>query len=168
MPLLKYFTLLIFSLDSSAVIVEPNIPHISDLLVSHYDSSKRYILREFSFTRVQPCAQAPSALESTRANVFVRAKAKRLEAWTCEAYVKRKNFVFTQTDNNYCRHDATDYHQSTIERPHTLKSTECKHAIRHLNATDNPQPNAFEYSNFFIFFDDIQKQRFFETKKPLF
>ena len=39
-------------------------------------------LRQFSLTRVQPCAQAPSAFVSTRvfANVFVRAKTKRLKA----------------------------------------------------------------------------------------
>ena len=73
--------------------VDPNDPHISDLLVSHYDCSKQHNLRQFSLTRVQPCVQAPSAFETTRAivNVFVRAKAKRLRAWTCEAYVKREN-----------------------------------------------------------------------------
>ena len=41
-----------------------------------------------------------------------------------------------------------------MERPRTLDPTECKHhdAIRHLNGTDNPQLNAFEYSNSFSFF----------------
>ena len=74
---------LVFSqLDSSSDHVDPNDPHISDLLVSHYECSKQHNLRQFSLTRVQPCAQAPSAFESTRAivNVFVRAKAKRLKA----------------------------------------------------------------------------------------
>ena len=57
------------------------------LLVSHYDFSKQHNLRQFRSTRVQPCVQAPSSLESTRAftNVFVRAQAKHLRAWTCEA-----------------------------------------------------------------------------------
>ena len=85
---------LIFSqVPSTSDHVDPNDPHISDLLVSHYDCSKQHNLRQFSLTRVQPCVQAPSAFESTRAIVlvFVRAKAKRLKAWTCEAYVKRKN-----------------------------------------------------------------------------
>ena len=93
--------------------------HISDLLVSHYDCFKQHNLRQFSLTRVQPCAQAPSAFESTRAivNVFVRAKAKRLKAWTCEAYVKRGKFVCAQSDYKYRRHDRTDYRQNTMERP---------------------------------------------------
>ena len=85
--LLKYFTLLILSLGSSSAIVEPNDPHVSDLLVSHYGCFKQYNLRQFSLTLVQPCAQTPSALESTfaLANVYVRAEAKCLEARTCEA-----------------------------------------------------------------------------------
>ena len=72
------------SLDSSTDIVEPNDPHFSDLLVSHYECSNQPNLRQFSLTRVQPCAQAPASLESTRAiaNVFVRAKVQRLKAWT--------------------------------------------------------------------------------------
>ena len=74
--------LLFSQIDSSSDHVDPNDPHISDFLVSHYDCSKQHNLRQFSLTRVQPCAQAPSAFESTRAivNVFVRAKAKRLKA----------------------------------------------------------------------------------------
>ena len=150
--------------------VDPNDPNILDLLVSHYDCSKQLNLRQFSLTRVQPCAQTPSAFESTLAivNVCVRAKAKRLRAWTCEAYVKREKFVCAQSDYKYRRHDRTDYHQNTMERPRTLDPTECKHAIRHLNGTNNPQLDAVNYSNSFTFFDDIQKQRLLETKQPPF
>ena len=100
-----FFSLfLVFSqIASSSDHVDPNDPHISDLLVIHYDCSKQHNLRQFSLTRVQPCAQAPFAFESTRAivNVFVRAKAKRLRAWTCEAYVKREKFVCAQSDYKY-------------------------------------------------------------------
>ena len=80
--LLKKFTLLILSLDSSTDIVETNDPDNSDILVSHYDCSKPQNLRQFTLTRVKPCAQAPAAQERTEAiaNVFVRAKAKRLKA----------------------------------------------------------------------------------------
>ena len=102
---------LIFSqLTPSSDHVDPNDPHISDLSVSHYDCSKQHNLRQFSLTRVLPCAQAPSAFDSTRAivNVFVRAKAKRLKAWNCEAYVKREKFVCAQSDYKYRRHDRTD------------------------------------------------------------
>ena len=38
---------------------------ISDLLVFHNDCFKQHMLRRFNVTRVQSCAQAPSALEST-------------------------------------------------------------------------------------------------------
>ena len=38
-----------------------------------------------------------------------------------------------------------------MERPNTLDPTKCKHAVRHLNGTDNPQLNAFDYSKSFIF-----------------
>ena len=82
-----------FQITPSPDHVDPNDPHISDLLVSHYDRSKQHNLRQFSLTRVQPCAQAPSAFESTRAivDVFVRAKAKRPKAWTCELMLNVKN-----------------------------------------------------------------------------
>ena len=60
------------STDSSSDHVDPNDPHISDLLVSHYYYSKQHNMRQFSPTRVQPCSQAPSSFESARAivNVF--------------------------------------------------------------------------------------------------
>ena len=85
--LLEYSFLLILSLDPSTDIVEPNDPHFSELLVSHCDCSKQHNLPQFNLTGVQPYAQAPSAFESSRAiaNVFVRAKAKRLKTWTSEA-----------------------------------------------------------------------------------
>ena len=158
------------STDSSSDHVDPNDPHISDLLVSHYDCSKQHNLRQFSLTRVQPCSQAPSSFESTRAivNVFVRAKAKRLKAWTCEAYVEREKFVCAQSDYKYRRHGRTDYHQNTTDRPGTLDPTESQHAIRHLNGTNNHQLDAFNYTNSFTFFNDIQKQRILETKQPPF
>ena len=109
-----------------------------------------------SVTRVKPCAKAPSTLESTRAfaKVFVR-----------EAYVERKSFGCAQSGYKYHRHDRTDYHQNTMERPRSLDPTECKYAIRHQKGTDNPQSNAFEYSNSFNSFDDIQKRRLLETKQ---
>ena len=37
-----------------------------------------------------------------------------------------------ESDYEYRRHDRTDCHQNTMERPRTLDPTECKHAIRHL------------------------------------
>ena len=92
--------------------VERNDLKISDSLVSHYNFSKQQNLRHHSLTRVQPLAQFPSALDSTRAiaYVFARAKTKRLEAWTCEVYVELETFVCAQSDCKYRRHDRTDYH----------------------------------------------------------
>ena len=55
-----------------------------------------------------------------------------------------------------------------MERPRTVDPTECKHDIGHLNGTDNPQLKAFNNSNTFTFFDDIQKQRLLETRQPPF
>ena len=55
-----------------------------------------------------------------------------------------------------------------MKRLRTSDPTECKHAIRHLNGTDNPHVNAFDYSNSFSFFVANQKQRFLETKQPPF
>ena len=81
---------------------------------------------------------------------------------------KVEKFVCAQSDYKYRRHDRTEYHQNTMERPRNLDPTECKHAIRHLNGTNNPQLDAFNYSNSFTFFDDIRKQRLLETKQPLF
>ena len=72
---LSSLLLVVSQTTSSSDHVDPNDPHISDLLVSHYDCSKQHNLRQFSLTRVQPCVQASSAFETTRAivNVFVRA-----------------------------------------------------------------------------------------------
>ena len=53
-----FSTLLYLCKSTSENIVEPNDPHISDLLVSHYDCSKQNNLCQFSVTRVQTCEQA--------------------------------------------------------------------------------------------------------------
>ena len=154
--------LLNLSLDPSTDIVEPYDSHICDILESHYDCSKQHNLRQFCSTRVQPCAETPSAFESTLAI------AKRLKTWTCEPYVKHAKFVCAQSHYKFCLHDCTDYHQITMERPRFLNPTECKHAIRHLNGSDDPELNAFDYSNSFTFFNDIQTQRLLVTEQPPF
>ena len=108
---------------------------------SHYYCSEQHNLCQFSFTRVQHCAQAPSSSENNRAiaNVFVRAKAKRLKAWTNEAFVKREKVVCDQSDYKNRRNDRTDYHENTMGRPRTSGPTEGRHAIGNLNGTDNTQ-----------------------------
>ena len=135
-------------------IVEPSDPHISGLLFLIMIALNFITLRQFSLTRVQPCTQAFASLESTRviANVFVRAKANVLNNGPMKAYVNREKFVCVQSDYKYCGHDREDYHQNMMKRLRTLDPTECKHAIRPLNGTDNPQYHAFEYSSALIFF----------------
>ena len=69
-------------------------PNILNLMVSHYDCAKQNNLRQFSLLNVEPCKQAPSDIQHTRtqATVYVRAKAKRIKAYNCEAYEKLKKF----------------------------------------------------------------------------
>ena len=56
--LLKFFAILILSLDTSSDQVYPYDHHNSDLLVSLYDCSKQQNLGQFFLTRVQPCVRA--------------------------------------------------------------------------------------------------------------
>ena len=69
--------------------------NILNLMVSHYDCAKQNNLRQFSLLNVEPCKQAPSDIQHTKtqATVYVRAKAKRIKAFKCEAHVKTEKFV---------------------------------------------------------------------------
>ena len=60
-----------------------------------------------------------------------------------QSICQTRNFFCAQSDLKYRRHDRTDCHQNTMERARTLDRTECKHAIRHINRTNNPQIDAF-------------------------
>ena len=62
-------------------------PNILTLMVSHYDCAKQNNLRQLSLLNVEPCEQAPSDIQHTKtqATVYVRAKAKRIKAFKCEA-----------------------------------------------------------------------------------
>ena len=142
-------------------IVQPNDPHISDVLVSHYSCSNQKNLLQFILTRFQTCEQAPSSLEYTLviANLYVRGKAKRSKAWTCEAYTKRKRFVCAQSDFRDRRHDPADYHIMTMERPLPFDPNECELAIRQLRGPESTQPNSYNYNNSFTFCDDIKKRQ---------
>ena len=158
-----------FSTDSSSDHVDPNDRHISDLLISHYDCSKQHNLRQFSLTRVQPCSQAPSSFEVLALwKMFLSVPKLNVSKLGPAKHTLNVKNVCAQSDYKYRRYDRTDYHQNTMERPSTLDPTECKHAIRHLNGTNDPQLDAFNYTNSFTFFNDIQKQRLLETKQPPF
>ena len=72
-------------------------PNITNLMVSHYDCAKQHNLRQFILLNVKQCTEAPSDIKhaSVKGRVYVRAKAKRIKAFKCVAYAKKKErFVF--------------------------------------------------------------------------
>ena len=56
-------------------------------MVSRYDCAKQHYLRQFNLLNVKQCTEAPSDIQqaSAKARVFVRAKAKIIEAFKCVA-----------------------------------------------------------------------------------
>ena len=79
--------------------ISPQDPNILNIMVSHYDCAKQNNLRQFSLLNVEPCKQAPSDIQHTKtqATVYVRAKAKRIKAFKCEAYIKTEKVWCSQT-----------------------------------------------------------------------
>ena len=72
-------------------------PNITNLMVSHYDCEKQHNLRQFNLLNVKPCTEALSNIQhaKVRARVYIRAKAKRVKAFKCEAYAKKeRKFCF--------------------------------------------------------------------------
>ena len=82
-------------------------PNILNLMVSHYDCAKQNNLRQFSLLNVEPCKQAPSNIQHTKtqATIYVRAKAKRIKAFKCEAYIKTEKVWCSQTFTSSRRYD---------------------------------------------------------------
>ena len=69
----------------------------TNLMVSPYDCAKQHNLRQFILLNVKQCTEAPSDIQHTsvKARVYVRAKAKRIKAFKCVAYAKkRRKIVF--------------------------------------------------------------------------
>ena len=135
-------------------------PKILNLMVSHYDCAKQNNLRQFSLLNVEPCKQAPSDIQHTRAQatVYVRAKAKRIKAFKCEAYVKTKKVRCYQTFTSSRQFDRLQWGQNTLELPNILDPFECKNMIRYLNATDSNELNNYNIQSSFSFFDDSDYQ----------
>ena len=131
-------------------------PNILNLMVSHYDCAKENNLRQFSLLYVKPCKQAPSYIQHTKtqATVYVRAKAKRIKAFKCEAYIKTEKVWCSQTFSSSRRYDRLQWKQNTLELPKILDSIECKNMIKYLNATDSKVLNNYDIQNYFSFFDD--------------
>ena len=144
-------------------------PNILTLMVSHYDCAKQNNLRQFSLLNVEPCKQAPSDIQHTKtqATVYVGAKAKRIKAFKCEAYIKTDKVWCSQTFTSSRRYDRLQWGQNTLELPKILDPIECKNMIRYLNATDGEELNNYNIQNSFSLFDDINYQNKIErVQKP--
>ena len=132
-------------------------------MVSHCECAKQNNLRQFCLLNVEPCKQAPSDIQHTRtqATVYVRAKAKRIKAYNCEAYVKSEKVWCSQTFTSSRRYDRLQWGQNTLELPKILDPIECKNLIRYLNATDSNELNnynkLFNNSDYQNKIENIQK-----------
>ena len=105
--------------------------NILSLMVSQYDCAKQNNLRKFSLLNVEPCKQAPSDIQHTKtqATVYVRAKAKRIKAFNCEAYIKTEKVRCSQKFSSSRRYDRLQWKQNTLELPKILDPIECKNMI---------------------------------------
>ena len=112
---------------------------------------------------------SPVFLDSIRyvVNVFVRARDKRLEAWTSKHMLHEK-LVCAKFDYMYRRDARTHYHQYTMERPFL----EILQNVNMLFVISRVLTNLKSLFSITIvrstFFDDTQKQRLVETKQPSF
>ena len=115
-------------------------PKILNFMVSHYDydCAKQNNLRQFTLLNVEPCKQAPSDKQHTKtqATVYVRAKAKRIKAFKCEAY--------TKTEKVWCSQAFSSSRRSKV-----LDPIECKNMIRFLNDTDGNELNNYNIQRSF-------------------
>ena len=102
-------------------------PNVLNFMVSQYDCAKQNNLREFSLPNVEPCKQAPSDIQytKTQATEYVRAKAKRIKAFKCEAYIKTEKVWCSQTFTSRRQYDHLDWGQNTLELLKILDSVEC-------------------------------------------
>ena len=101
-------------------------------MVSHYDCAKQKNLRQFSLLNVEPYEQAPSDIQHTKtqATVYVRAKAKSINAFKCEAYMKTEKVWCSQTFSSSRRYYRLQGEQNTLELQKILDPIECKNMIR--------------------------------------
>ena len=140
--------------------ISPQDPNILNLMVSHNDCAKQNNLRHFSLLNVEPCKPAPSDIQHTKsqATVYVNAKAKRIKAFKCEAYIKTEKHWRSQLFSSSRRYDRLQWGQNTLELPKILDPIECKNIIRYLNATDSYELNNYNIQSSFSFFDDSDYQ----------
>ena len=139
-------------------------------MVSHYDCEKQHNLRQFNLLNVKHCTEAPPNIQhaNIQAQIYVRAKAKRIRAFKCEAYAEKERKVCFQGNVKYRRVDRTVWNHNTMPLPITLDPLECKNLIRHLNGTDNKTLNNLNYNKTFTFLEDHYFQEQLEQFQPPF
>ena len=71
--------------------LSPDDPKITNIMGSHYDCEKQPNLRQLNILNLKPCTEAPSNIQHAKiqVRVYVRAKAKRVKAFKCEAQAKK-------------------------------------------------------------------------------
>ena len=113
-------------------------------------------LRQFNLLNVKQCTEAPSNIQhaNIQARVYVRAKAKRIRAFKCEAYAKKERKICFQGNVKYRRVDRTVWNYNTMPLPGTLDPLECKNTIRLLNGTNNKILNNLQYNKTFTLLED--------------
>ena len=101
-------------------------------------------------------------------NIYVRAKAKRIKPFKCEAYMNAEKTWFSQTFSSSRRYDRLQWGQNTLELPKILDPIECNNMIRYLNATDTNELKNYNIQSSFSFFDDSDYQNKIEqVQKPI-
>ena len=106
-------------------------PTITNLMVSHYDCAQQHNLGQFNLLNMKQCTEAPSDIKhaSVKARVYVRAKAKHINAFKCVAYAKKERKICFQGSVKYRRDDRTVWNHNTLSLPVTLDPLECKNII---------------------------------------
>ena len=139
-------------------------------MVSHYDCEKQHNLRQFNLLNVKQCTEAPSNIQhaTIQTRVYVRAKAKRIRAFKCEAYAKKERKICFQGHVKYRRVDRTVRNHNTMPLPITIDPLECKNLNRHLDGTDNKILNNFHYNKTFTLLEDHYFQEQLERFQTLF
>ena len=119
---------------------------------------------------VKLCTEAPSNIQHARvrARVYIRAKAKRVKAFKCEAYAKEERKISFQGSVEYRRVDQTVWNHNTLPLHITLDPLECKNLIRHLNVTNNTILNNFNCNRTFTLSEDYYFQAKLEQNQTRF
>ena len=145
-------------------------PSNTNLMVSHYDCAKRHNFCQIKLLNVKQSTEAPSNIQhaNVQARVFVRATAKRIKAFKCEAYAKKERKICFQGSVKYRRVQRTVRNHNTMTLPVTLDLLECKNLIRHLNGTNNKILNNLNYHKTFTLLEDHFFQEKLEQFQTLF